>query len=98
MKVKLCYVKNILFVTFLYCIYMQLLATSRRADTNAWRIVNGQTFHSSELRKTRTSFVHVFQTLNGLVCLGGLGLSDIFLFNCCVFTKPGAKTQDFSLV
>jgi len=73
MKVKLCYVKNILFVTFLYCIYMQLLATSRRADANAWGTVDGQIFHYSEFRKTRTSFVDVFQTLNGRVYFGGLG-------------------------
>jgi len=61
-KVKLCHVKNILFVTFLYCIYMPLLATPRRADTNALRTVDGQIFHFSEFRKTRTSLVDVFQT------------------------------------
>jgi len=73
MKVKLCCVKNILSVTFLYCIYMQLLAISRRADTNAWRTVDGQIFHSIEFQKTRTSFVDVFQALSGLVYLEGLG-------------------------
>ena len=73
MKVKRCYVKNIIFVTFLYCIYTPLLATPHRADTNALRTVDGQIFHFSEFRKTRTSFVDVFQTLNGPCFLGGLG-------------------------
>jgi len=34
-KVKLCYVKNLLFVTFFNCIHTTLLASNRRADTNA---------------------------------------------------------------
>jgi len=71
-KVKLCYVKNLLFVTFLYCIYTTLPATTRRADTNALRTVDGQIFHSSEFGKTRTELSDIFQTLNGLCFLGGL--------------------------
>jgi len=71
-KVKLCYDKNLLFVTFLSCMYTTLLVTPRRIDTNALRTLDGQIFHSSEFGKTRTELGDVFQTLRGLCFLGGL--------------------------
>ena len=63
-------------ILMLYLQYMSLLATPRRADTNALQTVGGQLFHFSEFLNTRTSFADVFQILNDLFIFRSRGGSS----------------------